>query len=239
MNIKNRQKTVSIYAVFNILVLSALSGAGTAVAQLPDAPAGSQPTVTVSGDGSAFIPPDRVRITAEIDGGAVGLASFNSEIEKREKRLLELIRPLAADIKILSRGDRLHGPVPESAPALNSVAAADRAVTIETTHLEAAGAIADAVLKSGAKIYRIEYLASEASAPYEQAIEAATARAKAKAGAAARGLGLRLGRALEVAVSEEPAGDAIQRDRELGRDPDRFSSREVRIFVTARYEVMQ
>lgn len=208
-------------------------------AQLPDPADGAPPSVTVTGEGTAFLPPDRVQITVVLDGGGVPLAALGAELEKREKRLIDAVHAISPDAKVLSRGDRLHGATPEAPVSMNGVPAADRAVTIETSKIAAAPAITEAVLKSGAKIDSVEYRATEDSAPFEQAIEAATVRAKAKAQAAAKGLGLKLGRMVEIAVAEEPSGEAIQRERELGRDPDRFSSKEVKVFVTGRFRVTE
>ncbi len=230
------RRAVFLGAAYCCLYLAAGSGAA---AQLPDPGKSSPPTVTVSGDGTAFLQPDRVRITVVLKETGGQLAQFGEALAKKEKRVLDAVKSTAPEIRILSRGDRIHGPAAGAQVTANSVAAADRAISFELSKTDSAGAVADAAIKNGAEIDQIEYLASESSAPYEKAIEDATRAAKSKAAAAARGLGLKLGRAVEVAVAEEPAGEAIQRDREMGRDPNRFSSKEVRVFVTARYEVTE
>ena len=196
-------------------------------------------SLSVSGDGEAFLAPDRARITFVLQENSGALAAAGEALKKKEKRLVDAVGAAVPGIKVLHRGDRIHGPSPETPVSLNSVSIAERNITFEAVRPDLAGTVIEAGLKNGAKsLDEIQFLAAEDSAPYEQAIELASGRAKAKAAAAAKGLGVKLGAPIEVVVTEEPAGEAIQRDRELGRDPNRFSSRSIRIFVSVRYAVI-
>ena len=211
--------------------------AGTARTSRDITPAAG--SLSVSGDGEAFLAPDRARVTVVLQENNGALIAAGDSLNKKEKRLVDAVGAAVPGIKVLHRGDQIHGPSPETPVSLNSVSVAERSITFETARPDLAGAIIDAALRNGAhSLDEIEFVAAEDSAPYELAIGLAAERAKAKAAAAAKGLGVRLGGPIDVVVTEEPAGEAIQRDRELGRDPNRFSSRSIRVFVNVRYAVV-
>lgn len=193
--------------------------------------------LTVSGDAAFAIAPDFTAISARIEQTSATGKEASAALTTRAAKLAEALRTVDASVKTRLRGDKYLPPAP-GALALKASAPVtiQRTISIETTELEKVGQLIDTALLSGASVVtEVTSSARSNQRPLLDAIELATKRAREKAELTASALGAKLGAVLSTVVTEEPEGEALRQQLQLGAAVTDYGDRVQHVYVSVRY----
>lgn len=161
------------------------------------------PTLTVTGQGSASVTPDELRISFAVitEGETVGGAL--SDNSQRARRVIDALKRRGlneediqtTNFSISPRYSQRKGDQP---PEIIGYRVSNQ-VSVRTEDLEAAGELIEAGVEAGANsVSGIQFTASDEQAVYDEAIAHAAADARRKARALAEAAGVRLVRIVAI-----------------------------------------
>jgi uncharacterized protein YggE len=226
----------------SLILFCAIYSIGSKAAAQEGTASGEAPPsdIAVSADAWAWNSPDTLRLSFLVEGNGSSAADAAAEARKKEAAIADAARKvISAEPKIqlleekFSSADRRAESLTPGSPLR-----VERLVGVETTSVDRAAALVDAVLKNGASsVLDLEYLVRNDEKTRAKAIEEAAARTRSQAEQAAAALGVKAGKVLNIGVTEEPEGKTLRLKRMRGEDDSEGSSRDTRWSVTVRYEI--
>lgn len=180
------------------------------------------PTLTVTGQGSAFVRPDELRISFAVitQGATVGEAL--SENSRLANRVIEALKREGVEEKDIQTTDFSIFPrysnerKGDQPPAIVGYTVQNQ-VRVKTADLESAGELIEAGVSAGANsVSGIQFTASDEAGLYDQAIAKAASDARRKANALAAAAGVRIVRV--VSIDLEPSFSQMPRPMYAARE---------------------
>lgn len=194
--------------------------------------------IVITADAWGYAAPDTALVTVLVETTGKTAVQTKESADVIEKKLRESLQTTFAEsVTVSTRDEKYSGASPGSPISGVAIVRLKRYVGVETGKPETVAAIIDTALQQGAsEVTAVELSIRQADKATAKTIEAATIKAREKATLMANSLGVRLGKLIEVNVTEEPAGKLLRLDQQRGQTLA-LSDQNIHVYVNARFSV--